>query len=111
MIKVSWKSLLIDDKGLGDTIARTTDYVGIKKCGGCAKRQDKLNSVFKYREWRECDFIDCDLEAKWEAKEWPRAYCQKHYEMLVDTKVFVDEKTRRKAPSKFNRSKYWRKIP
>ena len=46
---MNWKVLLKDDKGLGDTIARTTDYVGIKKFGGCAKRQKKLNRLVKYK--------------------------------------------------------------
>ncbi|SVC70000.1 uncharacterized protein METZ01_LOCUS322854, partial [marine metagenome] len=91
---MSWRDIIQGDKGLGDNIARTTDYVGIKKCGGCAKRQEKLNKLVKYNfneydHRKMCDYDPCDKRAEWEAKEWPRAYCQKHYEMLIDTKVFV----------------------
>tara|TARA_R110000824_G_scaffold35901_23_gene112040 strand:+ start:2480 stop:2626 length:147 start_codon:yes stop_codon:yes gene_type:complete len=46
---MSWKKLLKQDKGLGDTIARTTKYIGIKKCGPCAKRQKKLNKAVSYK--------------------------------------------------------------
>tara|TARA_R100000687_G_C6368979_1_gene127074 strand:- start:10 stop:159 length:150 start_codon:yes stop_codon:yes gene_type:complete len=45
---MNWKKLLKEDSGLGDTIARTTDYVGIKKCGACSKRQHKLNKYIPY---------------------------------------------------------------
>ena len=60
VIKMSWKDLLKEDKGLGDTIERITTATGIKKtvdtiskatgkdCG-CKKRKAKLNEMFKYR--------------------------------------------------------------
>jgi len=35
-------------RGLGDTIAKITKAVGIKPCGGCKKRQKKLNEWFPY---------------------------------------------------------------
>jgi len=35
-------------KGLGDTIAKITNAVGIKPCGACKKRQEKLNKMFPY---------------------------------------------------------------
>lgn len=37
-------------KGLGDTIKKVTDKMGIKPCGGCKKRQDQLNKLFPYKE-------------------------------------------------------------
>jgi len=37
-------------RGLGDTVAKITSAVGIKPCGGCKKRQQKLNQVFPYRQ-------------------------------------------------------------
>ena len=38
--------------GLGDMVARVTTAIGIKKCGGCQKRQDKLNSFwFRFLEF------------------------------------------------------------
>gem|GEM_PF-3352779 len=40
-------------RGLGDTIAKVTKVVGIKPCGGCRKRQKKLNEMFPYRRPRE----------------------------------------------------------
>jgi len=36
-------------RGLGDTIAKITNAVGIKPCGGCKKRQKKLNKMFPYK--------------------------------------------------------------
>jgi hypothetical protein len=36
-------------RGLGDTIAKATRRLGIKPCGGCKKRQEKLNDLFPYR--------------------------------------------------------------
>ena len=35
-------------RGLGDTIAKMTHGLGIKKCGNCAKRQAALNRLFPY---------------------------------------------------------------
>ncbi len=32
-------------RGAGDAIAKITDSLGIRKCGGCQKRQNFLNSV------------------------------------------------------------------
>lgn len=37
-------------RGVGDTIARITTAVGIKPCGGCAKRQAALNKMFSYKQ-------------------------------------------------------------
>ncbi len=36
-------------RGLGDTIAKITSAVGIKPCGGCARRREKLNRIFPYK--------------------------------------------------------------
>lgn len=33
------------DRGLGDTIKRATDRLGIKPCGGCQKRREALNRM------------------------------------------------------------------
>lgn len=35
--------------GLGDSIARVTNALGIKKCGGCAERQKKFNELLPYK--------------------------------------------------------------
>jgi len=41
----------LDSQGLGDTIAKVTRAMGVKKpCGGCQKRKDKLNKIFPYRQ-------------------------------------------------------------
>ena len=37
-------------KGLGDTIKKVTEKLGIKQCGGCKKRQEKLNRLFPYKK-------------------------------------------------------------
>ena len=34
--------------GLGDVVARTTQAVGIKPCGGCKKRQTLLNRLLAF---------------------------------------------------------------
>ena len=36
-------------RGLGDTIAKLTKAVGIRQCGGCAKRRKALNKIFPFR--------------------------------------------------------------
>ena len=38
-----------ESKGLGDTIKKITNAVGIKQCGACKKRQEKLNKMFPYK--------------------------------------------------------------
>jgi len=38
-------------KGLGDTVKKITDKMGIKQCGACKKRQEKLNRLFPYRNY------------------------------------------------------------
>lgn len=35
-------------QGLGDAIAKVTDALGIPKCDGCKKRQEKLNSLVPF---------------------------------------------------------------
>lgn len=37
-------------RGLGDTIKKATDALGIPQCGGCKKRQDKLNKAVPYND-------------------------------------------------------------
>jgi hypothetical protein len=39
-----------NDKGLGDTVKRVVEKVGIKPCGGCKQRQEKLNQMFAYQK-------------------------------------------------------------
>jgi len=36
-------------RGLGDTVAKVTAALGIKPCGGCKKRQERLNKAVPYR--------------------------------------------------------------
>ena len=35
-------------KGLGDVVKKITGAVGIKACGGCKKRAEKLNDLFPF---------------------------------------------------------------
>lgn len=35
-------------RGLGDTVAKIVKKTGIKPCGGCQKRRQKLNKAFAY---------------------------------------------------------------
>ena len=42
-------------KGLGDTVAKITKAVGIKPCGACKKRQEKLNRLFPYKDEPKVD--------------------------------------------------------
>lgn len=43
------ESLEQESRGLGDTVKKITEAVGIKQCGSCAKRQKKLNRLFPYK--------------------------------------------------------------
>lgn len=36
-------------RGIGDTIAKVTNAVGIKSCGGCKKRQQALNNLVPFK--------------------------------------------------------------
>lgn len=50
-----WKTFLKGEqpkksKGVGDTIAKITKAIGFKQCGGCKKRQKKLNALFPYKQ-------------------------------------------------------------
>jgi len=38
----------LPSRGLGDTIAKATKATGIQPCGGCKKRQAKLNRLVPY---------------------------------------------------------------
>lgn len=44
-------------RGLGDTVAKVTKAIGIKPCGGCKKRQKKLNDLVPY-ETKHPDTFD-----------------------------------------------------
>ncbi len=37
-------------RGLGDTVAKLTTALGVKPCGRCKQRQDKLNKLLPYKE-------------------------------------------------------------
>jgi len=37
-------------KGLGDSIAKLTEAVGIKPCVGCKKRKNILNKLFPFKQ-------------------------------------------------------------
>lgn len=53
LLKKSLKKALGElnkSKGLGDTIKKVTDKLGIKQCGGCKRRQEKLNRLFPYKK-------------------------------------------------------------
>lgn len=44
-----WDSSGRVSKGVGDTIKKVTDTLGIKQCGGCKRRQALLNQMFPYK--------------------------------------------------------------
>ena len=45
----------LPSRGLGDTIAKLTNAVGIKPCGGCKKRAEKLNRLIPYTKQESKD--------------------------------------------------------
>ena len=46
----------LKSKGLGDVVAKGLKKIGFKPCGGCKKRQAKLNRIFPFsRKKREPD--------------------------------------------------------
>lgn len=40
-------------RGLGDTVAKVTNAMGLEKCGGCAERQQKLNQLVQFNQTKE----------------------------------------------------------
>lgn len=52
------------DRGVGDTVARATKAVGIRPCGGCNKRRDRLNAAFPYGRRPYQDRLDDTAIAK-----------------------------------------------
>ena len=36
-------------RGLGDTVAKVTQFFGVQTCGGCNQRKDTLNQMFPYK--------------------------------------------------------------
>lgn len=38
-----------NSKGLGDTVKKITAKLGIRQCGACKRRQEKLNKMFPYK--------------------------------------------------------------
>jgi len=43
-------------RGLGDTIATITRAMGIRACGGCDKRREKLNHWVPYRPAKQTQY-------------------------------------------------------
>lgn len=41
-----------EEIGLGDVIKRATSTLGIRPCGGCARRAEALNSWLVFSPWR-----------------------------------------------------------
>lgn len=41
-----------EQAGLGDTIKRITEALGLKPCEGCERRRKRLNELFPYRRKR-----------------------------------------------------------
>jgi len=46
MLREKWTP----SRGLGDTIKKVTDKLGIKQCGGCKKNQEILNKAVPYKD-------------------------------------------------------------
>jgi hypothetical protein len=47
--EAEWKASGQKSSGVGDTIKKVTDKLGIKQCGGCKRRQAILNQMFPYK--------------------------------------------------------------
>lgn len=50
MKMVTQDQILKKSQGLGDTVKKVTQKLGIKQCGGCKKRQATLNKLFPYKD-------------------------------------------------------------
>jgi hypothetical protein len=37
--------------GLGDAVAKVTDRLGVKPCGKCGERREKLNQLVRFNPW------------------------------------------------------------
>ena len=42
-----------NDRGVGDTVKRVAEKVGVKPCGGCQQRREQLNQKLPYRKSEE----------------------------------------------------------
>lgn len=51
-------------KGLGDSIAKLTEAVGIKPCVGCEKRKNILNKLFPFKQVNALNRAQIKLIAK-----------------------------------------------
>lgn len=51
-------------KGLGDSIAKLTEAVGIKPCVGCEKRKNILNKLFPFKQVNALNRAQIKLVAK-----------------------------------------------
>ena len=51
-------------KGLGDSIAKLTEAVGIKPCVGCEKRKNILNKLFPFKQVNALNRSQIKLVAK-----------------------------------------------
>jgi hypothetical protein len=51
-------------KGLGDSIAKLTEAVGIKPCVSCNKRKDTLNKLFPFKQVNALNRTQIKLVAK-----------------------------------------------
>tara|TARA_B100000686_G_scaffold278342_1_gene298256 strand:+ start:160 stop:330 length:171 start_codon:yes stop_codon:yes gene_type:complete len=49
MNKFEQNQLIKKSRGLGDTVKKVTEKLGIKQCGGCKKRQKALNKLLPYK--------------------------------------------------------------
>ena len=44
------QAVLKGDEGVGDTIKRVTESIGIKPCGKCEERRKRLNEKYSYKK-------------------------------------------------------------
>jgi hypothetical protein len=51
-------------KGIGDSIAKLTEAVGIKPCVGCEKRKNILNKLFPFKQVNALNSTQIKLVAK-----------------------------------------------
>ena len=60
-------------EGLGDSIKKVTNALGIKQCGGCKKRQEILNRMFPYKSARHKEEHERQLAELKTAQKPPKA--------------------------------------
>lgn len=92
--KPSWNASQ-HSRGFGDTIAKITSAVGIKPCGGCKERQEKLNKLIPYKK-RKDNLNDIDSNVSTQQKNRILVLKEIEINTLSKNSIIVTEEQKNK---------------